>query len=158
MQSLIIYSSTYRGHTERIARSMAEEIGAVLLDLKKIGDFDFQTEQYELIGLSSGVYRESLAPKLHKLLERMELRDKNVFVFSSSGMGLKLYHRALIKQLRSKGAIIKGSFACKGAYTAAEFTDRKIFDWLGRLAEGHPDDKDLQQAKAFITQLTRSLQ
>lgn len=67
------------------------------------------------------------------------------------------YNNKLIKLLESKGAANRGSFACKGSFTAREFTNNKIFDILGRLSQGHPNDKDFKKAERFIGRVMDSL-
>jgi len=61
------------------------------------------------------------------LVDKLNLAGKNVFVFSTSGIGMKFYNNRLIKLLESKGAINKGSFACKGSFMARNFLDFCIF-------------------------------
>ena len=151
MKALIIYCSEYRNNTEKIARIFAEKTRCELMNIKDVQDIN--TGNYNLIGFGSGVYRESLSLKLFRLVERLNLKDKNVFVFSTSGVGMKFYNWSLIKLLKSKGAIIKGSFACKGSFDAKEFTQKKIFDIMGRLSKGHPNEKDIEKAQRFIMKL-----
>lgn len=148
MKSLIIYCSEYRNNTEKIARVFAEKIGSELINIRDVSDIDIGN--YNLIGFGSGVYRESLSPKLFKLVEKLDLQGKDVFVFSTSGVGMKFYNNRLIKLLVSKGAINKGSFACKGSFVAREFSDKRIFDFIGRLSQGHPNEKDHEEAEKFI--------
>ena len=148
MKTLIIYCSDYNNNTEKIARAFAEKTDCELINIRDVNDINI--ENYNLIGFGSGVYRESLSPKVFRLVEKLNLKGKNVFVFSTSGVGMKYYNNSLIKLLESKGAINKGSFACKGSFEASKFTDKKIFDILGRLSQGHPNDKDIKRAKRFI--------
>lgn len=148
MKSLIIYYSGHKHNTEKIARVFANEIDSELINIKDVNDIDIKN--YDLIGFGSGVYRESMSPKLFSLVEKLNLRDKNVFVFSTNGVGMKFYNKKLIRLLESKGAINKGSFVCKGSFDAQEFTDKKIFAILGRLSQGHPNDNDIKKAKKFI--------
>jgi len=155
VKSLIIYCSDYKKNTERIARIFAEKTDSELLNIRDVSDVDI--ENYNLIGFGSGVYRESLSPKLFKLVDKLNLRGKNVFVFSTSGVGMKFYNSKLIKLLVSKGAITKGSFACKGSFVAQEFTNNKIFDIIGRLSQGHPNDKDTKEAERFMARVVDSL-
>jgi len=110
-----------------------------------------------LIGFGSGVYRESLSPRLFRLVDSLNLKGKNVFVFSTSGVGMKFYNNKLIRILESKGAINRGSFACKGSFVAREFTDKKIFDIIGRLSQGHPNDKDFKNAESFIERVVNQI-
>jgi hypothetical protein len=70
---------------------------------------------------------------------------------------MKFYNNKLIKLIVSKGAINKGSFACKGSFVAREFTNIKVFDIIGRLSQGHPDEKDFKEAERFICRVMDSL-
>ncbi|MFR1708223.1 MAG: flavodoxin domain-containing protein [Clostridium sp.] len=154
MKSLIIYCSNYKSNTEKIASIIANKIKAELVNIKDISYIDI--ENYDLIGFGSGVYKETLAPQLFKLVDTLNLKNKNVFVFSTSGVGMKVYNNKLIKLLLSKEAINKGSFACKGSFIASEFTSNKIFDIIGRLSQGHPNNKDIIKAEKFIEKLESS--
>ncbi|KGK82241.1 flavodoxin domain-containing protein [Clostridium sp. HMP27] len=148
MKSLIIYCSNYKKNTEKIAKIFAEKSNSELINIKDIDNVDI--ESYDLIGFGSGVYKESMSPKIFKFADKLNVRGKNIFVFSTSGIGMKFYNNKLIKLLVSKGAINKGSFACKGSFVAKEFTNIKLFDIIGRLSQGHPNDKDLRKAEEFI--------
>lgn len=155
MKSIIIYCSDYKNNTEKIARIFAEKIESELINIRNVGDIDI--ENYDLIGFGSGIYRESLSPKLFTLVDKLNLRGKNVFVFSTSGVGAKFYNNKLIKLLTSKGATANGSFACKGSFIAQEFTQNKLFDFIGRLSQGHPNNKDFKEAERFIERIANSL-
>lgn len=155
MKSLIVYCSDYKKNTEKIAQIFAEKVDSDLKNIKEINDINL--EVYDLVGFGSGVYKESMSPKLFKLVEKLNLKGKNVFVFSTSGMGMKFYNNRLIKLLESKGAINKGSFSCKGNFKASEFTNIKIFSIMSRLSQGHPSDKDMKKAEKFIVKLANSL-
>ena len=155
MKSLIVYCSEYKNNTEKIARIFAGETDCELVNIKDVNGINI--ENYNLIGLGSGVYRESLSPKVFRLVDDLNLKGKNVFVFSTSGVGMKFYNNRLIKLLESKGAINKGSFACKGSFIAREFTNNKLFDFMGRLSQGHPNDRDFKEAKRFIERVLDSL-
>lgn len=155
MKSLIVYCSEYKNNTEKIARVFAGKTGCELVSIRDASDIII--ENYNLIGFGSGVYRESLSPKVFRLVDKMNLKGKNVFVFSTSGVGMKFYNNRLIKLLESKGAINRGSFACKGSFIAREFTNKKLFDFMGRLAQGHPNDRDFKEAEKFIVSVLDSL-
>lgn len=148
MKSLIIYHSAYKNNTEKIARVLASRINADLVNLKGAGEVSI--DNYNLIGFGSGVYRESMSPQLFSFVEKLSLKGKQVFVFSTSGAGMKFYNKKLINLLESKGAVCKGSFACKGSFVSRDFTDKRIFEVLGRFAEGHPNDNDFRKAERFI--------
>ncbi len=155
MKSLIIYCSDYKKNTEVIARILADKMDSELINIRNVSDLDI--ESYDLIGFGSGVYKESFSPKLFKLVDKLNLAGKNVFVFSTSGVGMKLYNNRLIKLLESKGAINKGSFACKGSFIAKDFTNKKLFNIMGRLSQGHPNQRDFKEAEGFIIRVLDSL-
>ncbi len=155
MKVLIIYCSEYRKHTEKIAQVFAKTIDCDIVNIKE--SMNLNIENYDLVGFGSGVYRESLHHKLYKLVEGLDLRGKNTFVFSTNGVGMKFYNNDLIKLIESKGGIIKGSFACKGSFSPSEFTDNRIFDFMGKLSYGHPNEKDFRKADVFIKELMSSL-
>ncbi|MCM0650985.1 flavodoxin [Clostridium swellfunianum] len=155
MKALIVYCSDYNKNTEKIARIFAEKVDCDLINIRNVNEVNI--ENYNLIGFGSGVYRESLSPKIIRLVDKLNLKGKNVFVFSTSGVGIKFYNNSLIKQLESKGAINKGSFACKGSFIARDFTSKKIFDIMSKLSQGHPNDKDIKKAERFISDVVDSL-
>ncbi|NLN40951.1 MAG: hypothetical protein GX160_03000 [Clostridiales bacterium] len=51
----------------------------------------------------------------------------------------------------------KGSFACKGSFIAHQFTNKKLFAIIGRLSQGHPNDRDFKKAIKFIQRLVDEL-
>lgn len=151
MESLIIYSSNYKGNTKRIAEVLGEPINADLVNLKSFKDINI--EDYNLIGFGSGVYKESLSPQLFDCIERLNLQGKYVFVFSTSGVGLTFYNKKLMNLLVSKGAICKGNFACKGSFVSKDFSDNKIFEIMSKFSKGHPNHKDFSIAEKFIKKI-----
>ncbi len=153
MKSLVIYCSTYKNHTEKIALLFAKKMNADIINLKK--NKDIVIDNYDLIGFGSGVYKESMAPQIFSCVDRLDLKNKDVFVFSTSGAGMKFYNKKLIKQLENKGACCKGSFTCKGSFDSTVFSKNKIFEFMSRFALGHPNDKDFKKAEEFIERVMR---
>ena len=148
MEAVIIYCSDYNHNTEKIARIFAEKLQCKLISIHDAKDINI--DNYKLIGFGSGVYRESISPKLLRLVDKLPLQDKNVFAFSTSGAGMAYYNKRLLHLLEVNGAKVVGSFACKGSFTAKDFTDKKIFEFMGRLSQGHPNEKDYKKAEKFI--------
>ena len=147
MKSLIIYYSKYNNNTEKIAMIFADKINADLVNLNNSDSINIDIENYNLIGFGSGVYNENLSPILFNTVEKLNLKGKNVFVFSTSCVGFKLYNKKLIKILKSKGAICNGSFACKGNFI---YKNNKIFEFMSKRSEGHPNEQDFEKAIDFI--------
>lgn len=148
MKSLIIYSSTYKNNTKKVAEVFAKIIKADLVNLKNTKEIII--DNYDLVGFGSGVYKESMAPQLFSFVKKLNLKGKDVFVFSTSGVGRGFYNTKLIKCLEMKGAKCKGSFACKGNFVSRDFSDNKIFEIMSKFSQGHPNDKDLNKAEKFI--------
>ncbi len=148
MKSLIIYHSTYKNNTEKIAKVFANKINADLVCLKN--SRAVRIDNYDLIGFGSGVYKESMSQQLYTYVEELNLKGKDVFVFSTSGAGMGFYNKKLVNLLKSKGARNKGSFACKGSFVSRDFSDNRIFEIMSKFAVGHPNDKDLCKAEKFI--------
>ncbi len=145
MKALIIYYSMYNGHTKIIAQSMAEVIGAELINAEELNDID--ALKYDLIGFGSGVYNQSMHPVLSEIIEKINLKDKNVFVFSTSAAGIEMYNKNVISLLSAKGAVLNGSFACKGYYS------NNLLKIIGGINKGRPNDNDIKNANDFAKKI-----
>ncbi len=152
MRTLIIYYSAYKMQTEKIAELFSKKTAADMVNLNNSQEINI--DNYDLIGFGSGVYRESMAQKLFSLVKKLNLKNKDVFVFSTSGSGMKYYHTKLMRLLKTKGAKCKGSFACKGSFISKDFSDNQIFEFMSRFAQGHPNEKDFTRAERFIEKIT----
>lgn len=145
MKALIIYYSSYKGHTKMIAEAMAEVIGAELIKAEEFSNSEIS--DYDLIGFGSGVYDQKQHPIISEIIQTLDVKNKNVFVFSTSAAGTDLYNKDITELLRSKGAVLKGSFSCKGHFIF------KIFKINCGVGKGHPNNDDLLNAKSFARKL-----
>jgi flavodoxin len=142
MKTLILYTSVHHQNTEKVAKVMAEELGA---DLVSIGQVQPETlTAYDLIGFGSGIYYM----KFHKtLLEFVGVlpivTEKRAFIFSTSGDGGIQRHAALKEQLVNRGFSIVGDFSCNGWDTWGPL---KL---VGGTNKGRPNEEDLQEARVF---------
>lgn len=138
MKTIIIYRSGRSMNTHRIAAAMAEVLGA---DLAKVEDVKPEMlSGYDLIGLGSGIYASKIHRKLTKFIKKMPLRDKNIFIFCTSGSG-EFKNKAQVQaKLAAKGCNVVGEFHCPGEFSPLGFNlDKK----------GHPDEQDFEDARAF---------
>lgn len=142
---LIIYYSYHHGNTEKIANSMAEISHAKICTIDKIDTVNLQ--EYDIIGFGAGIAYGKHYDKLLQAVKRIQLQGKNVFVFSTSGMGNVKYNASLIELLKNAGAAVVGSFACKG------FDTYGPFKLVGGVAKGHPNNDDFAAAKQFIQKI-----
>lgn len=142
---LIVYYSYHHGNTEKVANSMAKISNAKVCTIDKINTVNMQ--EYDIIGFGAGIAYGTHYDKLLQAVGRLNLQGKNVFVFSTSGMGNVKYNSSLIELLKNAGATVVGSFACKG------FDTYGPFKLVGGIAKGHPDNDDLAAAKQFIQKI-----
>ena len=150
VNTLIVYKSYHRLNTEKVAKAMA---GAMNAQLTKVEDVRPEAlAGYDLIGFGSGIYGLKHHKALIELIEAMPAMDKSVFVFSTCGNVREVNHKLIKEKLTEKGCHIVGEFTCFGEFAGALRLNR---DWKGALAfiggknKGHPDEKDLENARAF---------
>lgn len=160
MKTLIICISVHHGNTEKVARAMAEVLGADVLkpheaDMKKLG-------QYDLIGFGSGIYDGKHHKFLLGLADKLSRTiNKNAFIFSTFGVpafavnggNIKEYiaknHLLLREKLQSKGRTIIDEFSCVG------FNTNSFLKLFGGINKGRPNEKDLENARDFARCLVR---
>ena len=139
MKILIVYRSYHRMNTEKVARAMAEATGATLMKPDEVRPEDLAG--YDLIGFGSGIYGGKHHMDLLNLVEEMPaVEGRKVFVFSTSASAIEEHHRLLRSALAGKGCRIVGEFQCRGEYRLLRFIT---------LNRGHPDEKDLTNARTF---------
>jgi len=140
---LILYFSFHHKNTEKIAKAMAEVLGADLIEVTKADPQ--MIFNYDLIGFGSGIYAFSHHRSLFKFLKKLNnIQKKKTFIFSTSGApnGI-IFHKKLRKELIKNGFEIIGEFNCPGFDTFDPF---KIF---GGINKGRPNESDIQKAKEF---------
>ncbi|MCX6683719.1 MAG: flavodoxin family protein [Methanoregula sp.] len=149
MKTLIIYKSYHRMNTEKVAKAMAETMNATLAKVESV--LPEELAGYDLIGFGSGIYGYKHHKTLFNLIEMMPPMEKNVFVFSTSGNFRERHHQPLKEKLAGKGCKVVGEFWCPGEFSPLGFNlDLKgAFALIGGMNKGHPDEKDLEKARAF---------
>lgn len=150
MKTLIVYVSIHHGNTKKLAEAMADVLDGELIrpsevDINKLSDYD-------LIGFGSGIYFGKHHKSLLNLVDKLpKLDDKKAFIFSSSGMkegGLfNRFYTAIKEKLREKGVNVIGEFSCLGFDT---YGPLKL---IGGISKGRPNEKDLENARAFARSL-----
>ena len=138
MDVLIIYKSYHRMNTEKVAKAMAQAMNATLKKVGEVGPEDLAG--YDLIGIGSGIYAGKYHKSLFKLIEKIPRLEKDVFLFHTAGGPEEKYDQPMKELLMKKGARVVGEFRCPGAAGLLGFT------WANK---GHPDEQDLENARAF---------
>ncbi len=146
MKTLIVYTSIHHQNTEKVAKVMAEELGA---DLVPIGQAQLGTlTAYDLIGFGSGIYYMKFHKTLLQFVEGLPtVTGERAFIFSTSGDGKIENHAAFKELLVSRGFSVVGDFCCKAWDTWGPL---KLF---GGINKGRPNEEDLEGARVFARRL-----
>ena len=150
MNCLIIYKSIHHGNTKQVAEAIAEELSAESISVDDLNPATL--EQYDVIGLGSGIYMGKHHRSLLSFVGTTEeLHGKRVFIFYTSGFGKfpsrPPFETSLRNALEAAGASVIGVFACRGFETWGPFR------LAGGINKGHPTDEDLAKAREFAGSL-----
>lgn len=146
MKVLITYNSVHHGNTEKIARAMADSIGADLLRFDEVDGYNIL--DYDLIGFGSGIYHGSPNKELMEFIDGLPtVKNRRAFVFTTSGKGSPNYNDKLANKLSDNGFKIIGGFSCKG------FDTWGPLKLIGGINKGKPDNEDIRTAEIFIKDL-----
>lgn len=141
---MVIYYSQYYGNTEKVAKTIAEGLDAVLVTSQKVQGKTLL--EYDLIGFGSGIYHSKHHRSLFELAGNIPpMHGKKAFLFSSNRDGTTDSHAVLREVLQEKGFRIIGEFSCKGYQ---DWRAMKIVGAKG-INQGKPDGEDIQKAKTF---------
>jgi flavodoxin len=147
MKTIIVYTSIAHGNTEKVAKAIAEVLGADLTKTQETNPTAISS--YDLVGFGSGIYNGKHDKAIFELVAQMPASSgKKVFVFSTSGFGTTKLNDKLTNELTRLGFKLVGNFACKGFDTAG------INKLYGGAAKGRPNEDDLKEARSFAKNLT----
>ncbi len=144
MSTLIIYMSYHKMNTEKVAKTMAEAMNAMVAKVEDVKPEDLAA--YDLIGFGSGIYGGKYHKDLFDLIDKLPKTDKKAFVFSTSGGLNEQSSKPIKEKLMDKGFRIVDEFNCPGAVGVG---------FLVMKNKGHPDEKDLENARAFAKKLVQ---
>jgi flavodoxin len=148
MKSLIIVHSTHHGNTEKIARAIAEALGAEVKTPLDVTPADIAA--YDLIGFGAGIDGGKHYEPLLAFAESLpDSPCKKAFIFSTSAVKSPNGHTALREILTAKGVTVIGEFDCRG------FTTRSVFALVGGKNKGRPNAEDLASARNFAEKLIK---
>lgn len=147
MRALIIYVSLHHGNTKKVADEMAAALQCQALTPEQVA-VDTLTA-YDLLGFGSGLYFGPHHERVLKFARALPTLSAQAFVFSTRGRWhVGRAHEPLKKILRSKGLRIVGEFSCRGFDTVGPLK------YVGGIARGRPNAKDLADARAFTRKWT----
>ena len=146
MKTAILYVSVHHGNTKKVAEVMAEVLSADLIDITKQRDIDLSN--YDLIGLASGAYYQSMHKRIKQFTSDAQFRPRQkVFLVCTCGAGFRDYTKGVRKSLEKKQVEVLSSFQCPGFNTYGPFA------LIGGIAKGHPNEKDLEKAREYARKL-----
>ena len=143
MKTVIIYAYVHHENTKKLVERIAEKCGATLIDAMKQREADLS--EYDRIGFASGIYLSKFHQTILKFAAENLPEDKEVFLISTYGGSAN--YKSIENILKEKHAKVIGKFGCKGYDTFGPF---KL---IGGIAKGHPNEKDLEAAVNFMTEL-----
>jgi len=154
MKSLLIIFSYHHNNTEKIAKVFSKVLDAQIKTPQQINPKELQ--EYDLIGFGSGIDSDKHYQVLLDFADKLpQLTDKNVIIFSTSGITgeekREKDHSALKEILQGKGCRIVGEFQCRG------FNTNSFLRFFGGMNKGRPNAEDLQRAEKFAQNLKQSL-
>jgi flavodoxin len=150
LKTLIVYKSFHYKNTEKVAKAMAEAMNAQIAKVEDV--LPEALADFDLIGFGSGIYGLKHHRALIELIEVIPAIDKNVFVFSTAGVLRRVNHQLIREKLTGKGCHIVGEFTCAGQFAGTLRLKRDsnvVGEFVGGMNKGHPDETDLDRARAF---------
>jgi ferredoxin len=139
---IIICESIYNDNTLKIAKAMAQKLGCYCITADEA--LILNLDEYQTIGLGSGIYFGKHHPKLFEVVEKLNSSRQEVFIFSTRGNPfLGKYHQPLKDALNEKNKIVIGEFSVRG------YDETGPWVIIGGGHKGKPDEKDLKRAVRF---------
>ena len=152
MKTAICYYSRHHGNTRSVLEAMAQEGETALIDVT--ARQAVRLEEYDCVGFASGIYGFEMHKAVVEYARQYLPQGKPVFFVYTYGGAKGTGAKALAELAREKDCPVLGKFSCKGYDTFGPF---KL---VGGIAKGHPDGRDLENARQFYrniqSQVTRS--
>jgi len=135
MFEVVYYSKM--GNTKKVAEAIAAELGITAEHVKaKKG-----LTKDSFVFLGSGCYAGKPGGIMQEFIKRNDFKGRQVALFGTSGGGMGDEVRAMEELLKPTGAIIRGSFYCKGKMFLAN--------------RGHPSREELANAREFANKMKK---
>jgi len=143
MKVLITYNSVHRGNTEKVAKAMADAIGADILKYDEVDGYNIL--DYDLVGFGSGIYYGKANKDMIEFIDSLPpIRNRKAFIFTTSGKGNPNYSSSLAKRVSETGFEVIGEFTCKA------FDVWGPLKLIGGINKGRPNTDDLKAAEIFV--------
>ena len=144
MKVAMVYMSVHHKNTEKVAKAMADAVGADLFDLTTTKEIDLSS--YDMVGFASGIYAGNMHKIMLKFIDSAKL-PKKAFLVCTCGVPIIDYTKKVKSMLFDKGIEVIDSFESKAFNTFGPFA------LIGGTGKGRPNEKDLEKAKEFIKRI-----
>ena len=101
-------------------------------------------DDYSTIGFAYGIYYWTFHKSIIKLIDELDLSNKNVFFVYTCGLKIKQYDKPLINKIINQGANYCGTFGCRGYDTYS------ILKTIGGISKRRPNQTALVKERQFI--------
>lgn len=138
----VIYTSVHHRNTKKLLEGIKKEI-----EIEMIPSYEVKNRnllQYDIVGFASGIYAGKCHKSIIHLIHQPDKFPKKAFAICTSGLLNTNYIKRMKHLLSDNGFEVLGGFQCKGFDTFA------FLKWFGGIAKGHPSEKDIQDAIAFV--------
>jgi flavodoxin len=135
MAEISVFVDSRGGNTRKMADAIADELGI------KAENVTTSLPESKILFLGSGTYGGKPGEAMMKFIESGNVSGRKVAIFGTSASlagGQKMIS-AMTDMLMQKGAIILGSYHCKGRFL--------LVNW------GHPNKEDLDNARKFAREM-----
>ena len=145
MKAAVCYCSRHHGNTRKVLEAMAEAGELDLIDVT--ARRTVRLGAYDCVGLASGIYFGKFHQGAVQFARQYLPEGMPVFLVYTCGMYRPGYAREIAAVAREKGCPVLGEFSCRGYDTFGPFR------LVGGIAKGHPDARDLENARRFYREI-----
>ena len=143
MKTAIVYYSQHHGNTKKLLDAMAKAGEEVTL-VDVTADPKVDLNEYDRIGLASGIYFASFAKQVISFAEKYLPEGKPVFFVYTHGAPKGGFLTTIRNVTEAKHCPELGAYHCLGFDTFGPF---KI---VGGIAKGHPTEEEIAGAAEFF--------
>lgn len=147
MKIAICYYSRHHGNTRKVLEAMAREADVDLIDVT--ARRAVRLDGFDCVGFASGIYAFEFHRSVVEFARQYLPEGKPVFFVYTFGVTKGTGAAAAARVAQEKHCPVLGEYGCKGYDTFGPF---KL---VGGLAKGHPDERDLENARSFFRQMCR---
>ena len=144
MKTAICYYSRHHGNTLKVLQAMADVGDIDLIDVTKQ---KAALADYDCVGFPSGIYGFEFQKAVVEFAHQQLPQSKPVFFVYTYGGAKGNGAKTMAEIAAEKNCPVLGEFSCKGFDTFGPF---KL---VGGIAKGHPNEKDMENARRFYQEI-----